>query len=65
MQTNLSHMRRDNVSQTWLPKEATSQTMRESGSNVPNPQTYLQGLRGQRDAEVLKVDLTIPVEEKP
>ncbi|XP_032440300.1 cilia- and flagella-associated protein 206 [Xiphophorus hellerii] len=65
MQTNLSHMRRDNVSQTWLPKEATSQTMRESGSNIPNPQTYLQGLRGQRDAEVLKVDLTRPVEEKP
>uniref|UniRef100_A0A3B3X427 Cilia- and flagella-associated protein 206 n=1 Tax=Poecilia mexicana TaxID=48701 RepID=A0A3B3X427_9TELE len=65
MQTNLSHMRRDNVSQTWLPKEAVSQTMRESGSNVPNPQTYLHGLRGQRDATVLKVDLTRPVEEKP
>ncbi|XP_054900482.1 cilia- and flagella-associated protein 206 isoform X2 [Poeciliopsis prolifica] len=65
MQTNLSHMRRDNVSQTWLPKEATSQTMSESGSNVPKPQTYLHGLRGQRHAEVLKVDLTRPVEENP
>ncbi|KAM4713458.1 cilia- and flagella-associated protein 206 [Anableps anableps] len=63
VQTDLSHMRRENASQTWLPKEASCQTKRDGGSNVPNPQTYLAGLRGQRNAHVLKTDLTRSVDE--
>ncbi|XP_063717378.1 cilia- and flagella-associated protein 206-like [Symsagittifera roscoffensis] len=61
MQTNLSNMRRDNVSQVYLPKENTTQTKKEGGSSVPKPQTYLYGLRGGMEDEtrMQKVDLTL------
>ncbi|KAM7367523.1 hypothetical protein PAMP_013814 [Pampus punctatissimus] len=62
-QTGLSHMRRENVTQTWLPKHAASQCKRNSESNVPKPQVYLAGLRGQRDGRVVKTNLTRSVDE--
>ncbi|KAA8583413.1 hypothetical protein FQN60_015959 [Etheostoma spectabile] len=63
VQTDLSHMRRENVSQTWLPKNAASQSKRDSESNVPKPQIYLAGLRGQRDGNMVKTNLTRSVDE--
>ncbi|KAM7394945.1 hypothetical protein PAMA_006605 [Pampus argenteus] len=62
-QTGLSHMRRENVTQTWLPKHAASQCKRDGESNVPKPQVYLAGLRGQRDGRVVKTNLTRSVDE--
>uniref|UniRef100_A0A672Z7Q7 Cilia- and flagella-associated protein 206 n=1 Tax=Sphaeramia orbicularis TaxID=375764 RepID=A0A672Z7Q7_9TELE len=62
-QTPQSHMRRDNATQTWTPKDAESQTQREGGSGVPRPQVYLAGLRGQRDGPAVKVNLTTPVDQ--
>ncbi|XP_026197987.1 cilia- and flagella-associated protein 206 [Anabas testudineus] len=63
MQTDLSHMRRENVTQTWLPKDAASQSKRDGESSVPKPQIYLAGLRGQRDGRVVKTNLTRSVDE--
>ncbi|XP_042359814.1 cilia- and flagella-associated protein 206 [Plectropomus leopardus] len=63
MQTDLSHMRRENATQTWLPKDAACQSKRDGESNVPKPQTYLAGLRGQRDRHVVKTNLTRSVDE--
>ncbi|XP_053193110.1 cilia- and flagella-associated protein 206 [Scomber japonicus] len=62
-QTGLSHMRRENVTQTWPPKDAGSQCKRDGESNVPKPQIYLAGLRGQRDGDVVKTNLTRSVDE--
>ncbi|KAK2883426.1 hypothetical protein Q8A67_017063 [Cirrhinus molitorella] len=61
MQTDLSHMRRHNSTQTFLPKDASSQTKRDGESNVPKPQVYLSGLRG--GTNMMKVDLTRAVDE--
>ncbi|KAF3844190.1 hypothetical protein F7725_013531 [Dissostichus mawsoni] len=63
MQTDLSHMRRENVTQTWPPKDAATQSKRDGDSSVPRPQVYLAGLRGQRDAHVVKTNLTRPVDQ--
>ncbi|XP_023144521.2 cilia- and flagella-associated protein 206 isoform X2 [Amphiprion ocellaris] len=63
MQTDLSHLRRENATQTWLPKDAACQSKRDSESNVPKPQIYLAGLRGQRNAQVVKTNLTRSVDE--
>ncbi|XP_024913794.1 cilia- and flagella-associated protein 206 [Cynoglossus semilaevis] len=62
-QTHLSHMRRENASQTWPLKEASCQSKRDGGSSVPKPQTYLTGLRGQRVGHVVKTDLTRPAHD--
>ncbi|KAK7133614.1 hypothetical protein R3I94_015474 [Phoxinus phoxinus] len=65
MQTDLSHMRRHNSTQTFLPKDGSSQTKRDGESNVPKPQVYLCGLRGGTgaDTNMTKVDLTRAVDE--
>ncbi|XP_070782318.1 cilia- and flagella-associated protein 206 [Enoplosus armatus] len=62
-QTDLSHMRRENVTQTWPPKNAACQSKRDGESNVPKPQIYLAGLRGRRDGCVVKINLTRSVDE--
>ncbi|XP_057209581.1 cilia- and flagella-associated protein 206 isoform X2 [Triplophysa rosa] len=62
MQTDLSHMRRQNSTQTFLPKDAGSQTKRDGESDVPKPQVYLSGLRGQ-ETNMMKVDLTRTIDE--
>lgn len=54
MQTHGSHMRRENFSQVYLPKQVGTQTKRDSGSNVPKPQIFLSGLRGV-DYQILQI----------
>uniref|UniRef100_A0A8C5UB81 Cilia- and flagella-associated protein 206 n=1 Tax=Malurus cyaneus samueli TaxID=2593467 RepID=A0A8C5UB81_9PASS len=65
MQTNLSHMRRENFTQAFLPKEADTQTKRDNSSNVPKPQIFLKGLRGgpSPTTHMVAVDLTRPIDE--
>ncbi|KAM6915470.1 cilia- and flagella-associated protein 206 [Xenentodon cancila] len=63
VQTDLSHMRRENVTQKWLAKDAACQSKRDSWSSVPRPQVYLAGLRGHQDAPVVKTNLTRSVDE--
>ncbi|XP_061785307.1 cilia- and flagella-associated protein 206 isoform X2 [Nerophis lumbriciformis] len=63
-QTHLSHMRRENDTQTWLPKEVGCQTKRDGSTCVPKPQIFLAGLRGQRGGCMEKVDLTRSINEE-
>ncbi|XP_053143263.1 cilia- and flagella-associated protein 206 isoform X2 [Hemicordylus capensis] len=65
VQTNLSHMRRDNSSQVYPPKDSSTQTKRENCSNVPRPQIFLAGLRGGTPptTRMTKVNLTRAVDE--
>ena len=58
-QTKLSHFRRENETQVYLPKENCAQTKRDGETNVPNHQVYYNGLRGKRDPGSFKqVDIT-------
>ncbi|XP_040284678.1 cilia- and flagella-associated protein 206 [Bufo bufo] len=66
MQTHGSHMRRENFSQVYLPKQVGTQTKRDGASNVPKPQIFLSGLRGcglSKPTTMVKVNLTRDVEE--
>uniref|UniRef100_UPI003AAA57EB cilia- and flagella-associated protein 206 n=1 Tax=Centroberyx gerrardi TaxID=166262 RepID=UPI003AAA57EB len=63
MQTNLSHMRRDNATQTFLPKDAACQSKRDGETNVPRPGVYLAGLRGHKTGHVIKTNLTRSIDE--
>lgn len=66
MQTNLSNMRRDNITQVYPPKDVDTQTKTDGYSNVPKPQVFLAGLRGGGmgvPTELTKVDLTIDVDQ--
>ncbi|XP_027500602.1 cilia- and flagella-associated protein 206 isoform X2 [Corapipo altera] len=65
MQTDLSHMKRENFTQVYLPKGVGTQTKRDNSSNVPRPQIFLKGLRGQSSptTHMVKVDLTRAVDE--
>ncbi|NXY16643.1 CF206 protein, partial [Atrichornis clamosus] len=64
-QTDLSHMRRENFTQVYLPKDVGTQTKRDNSSNVPKPQIFLKGLRGGSSptTHMVQVDLTRPVDE--
>ncbi|NWI46680.1 CF206 protein, partial [Picathartes gymnocephalus] len=65
MQTDLSHMRRENFTQVYLPKDVGTQTKRDNTSNVPKPQIFLKGLRGGSfpTTHMVTVDLTRPLDE--
>ncbi|XP_056150513.1 cilia- and flagella-associated protein 206 isoform X1 [Lampris incognitus] len=63
MQTKLSHLRRDNATQTYLPKDAACQSKRDTPTNTPKPQVYLAGLRGDKTAHMVKTELTRPIDE--
>ncbi|NXB66305.1 CF206 protein, partial [Struthidea cinerea] len=65
MQTDLSHMRRENFTQVYLPKDVGTQTKRDNSSNVPKPQVFLKGLRGGSSptTHMVAVDLTRPLDE--
>ncbi|XP_063773005.1 cilia- and flagella-associated protein 206 [Pseudophryne corroboree] len=66
MQTHYSHMRRENFTQVYLPKQVGTQTKRDNSSNVPKPQVFLSGLRGcglSKPTNMVKVNLTRDVEE--
>ncbi|KAM9778141.1 cilia- and flagella-associated protein 206 [Syngnathus typhle] len=62
-QTHLSHMRRENDTQTWLPKQVGCQTKRDGQTGVPKPQIFLAGLRGCRGGRMEKVNLTRSINE--
>ncbi|XP_047414506.1 cilia- and flagella-associated protein 206 isoform X4 [Sciurus carolinensis] len=65
VQTDLSHMRRENCSQVYPSKDASTQSKREGSSRVPRPQIYIAGLRGGRSKTThgVKVNLTRAVDE--
>ncbi|XP_009563133.2 cilia- and flagella-associated protein 206 isoform X2 [Cuculus canorus] len=65
MQTDLSHMRRQNSTQVYLPKDIGTQTKRDNSSNVPRPQIFLKGLRGgpSPTTHMVKVHLTRAIDE--
>ncbi|XP_062406850.1 cilia- and flagella-associated protein 206 [Sardina pilchardus] len=65
VQTNLSHMRRDNVTQTYQPKDVGCQTKKDAETNVPKPKVYLAGLRGGKPGPTImtKTVLTRSVDE--
>ncbi|KAK7499331.1 hypothetical protein BaRGS_00009306 [Batillaria attramentaria] len=66
MQTNMSNMRRDNVTQVYPLKDVDTQTKTDGYSNVPKPQVFLAGLRGggmSVPTVMTKVDLTIDVDQ--
>lgn len=58
-QTNLSHFRRDNDTQVYLPREAGTMTGVEKGTNVARTERYVKGLRGQPSAKASVVTLTM------
>lgn len=57
-------MRRENVTQTWLQKDAACQSKKDSGSSAAMPHVYLAGLTGQREAQLVKVNLSKPPYEE-
>ncbi|XP_053447791.1 cilia- and flagella-associated protein 206 isoform X1 [Nycticebus coucang] len=65
VQTDLSHMRRENYSQVYPAKDSGTQSLREGSSRVPRPQIYLAGLRGGQGTVThgVKVNLTRAVDE--
>ncbi|XP_015983704.1 cilia- and flagella-associated protein 206 isoform X2 [Rousettus aegyptiacus] len=65
VQTNLSHMRRENSSQVYPPKDVGTQSLREGSTRVPRPQIYIAGLRGGQTkvTKGVKVNLTRAVDE--
>lgn len=65
MQSNLSNFRRDNITQSYPPKNIDTQTKTDGNSNVPKPQVFLHGLRGggmSVPTVMTKVDLTLEVD---
>ncbi|XP_055981137.1 cilia- and flagella-associated protein 206 [Sorex fumeus] len=65
VQTDFSHMRRENYSQVYPPRDASTQSARESSTQVPRPQIFIAGLRGGqgKPTQGVKVNLTRPVDE--
>ncbi|KAM9060423.1 cilia- and flagella-associated protein 206 isoform 2-T5 [Megaptera novaeangliae] len=65
VQTDLSHMRRENCSQVYPSKDASTQSMREGSSRVPRPQIYIAGFRGghTKTTYEVKVNLTRAIDE--
>ncbi|CAK6446786.1 unnamed protein product [Pipistrellus nathusii] len=65
VQTDLSHMRRENCSQVYPVKHAGTQTKREGNTAVPRPQVFIAGLRGgpAKTTHAVKVNLTRAVDE--
>jgi hypothetical protein len=60
-QTVASHFRRENESQVWLPKAATSQVGVHAGTNVAKKANYIKGLRGAPAPAMKVVKLEIDV----
>ncbi|XP_045699537.1 cilia- and flagella-associated protein 206 [Phyllostomus hastatus] len=65
VQTDLSHMRRENFSQMYSSKSESTQSKREGSTGVPRPQVYIAGLRGghTKTTHAVKVNLTRAVDE--
>ncbi|XP_075830739.1 cilia- and flagella-associated protein 206 isoform X2 [Microtus pennsylvanicus] len=65
VQTDFSHMRRENSSQVYPLKSVSTQSMREGSTGVPRPQIFIAGLRGgpSKKTHGVKVNLTRAVDE--
>ncbi|XP_036174257.1 cilia- and flagella-associated protein 206 [Myotis myotis] len=65
VQTDLSHMRRENCSQVYPLKLVGTQCKREGSTAVPRPQIFIAGLRGgqSKTTGAVKVNLTRAVDE--
>ncbi|KAL2792277.1 cilia- and flagella-associated protein 206 [Daubentonia madagascariensis] len=65
VQTDLSHMRRENYSQVYPSKNSSTQSLREGSTGVPRPQIFLARLRGEKSKVThgVKVNLTRAVDE--
>jgi hypothetical protein len=53
-QTHLSHFRRENTTQVWLPKQSTTQTAVAKGTTMPQRKRYIGGLRGGPEVGLYK-----------
>lgn len=51
-QTAMSHFRRDNDSQVYLPKEKECQTLQDAAVQPPRVAQYIKGLRGSQTSEL-------------
>ncbi|MEW5313117.1 MAG: hypothetical protein WDW38_004708 [Sanguina aurantia] len=58
-QTAESHFRRDNQTQVWLPKQASSQTRVTKGQGMPKKLQYVSGLRGAPAVKMRVVQLEL------
>eukprot|EP00736_Rhodelphis_marinus_P007545 Rmarinus@m.16694 len=58
-QTALSHFRRENYTQHYAPMHVGSQTVVDTGSNVPKKLRYFAGLRGHPDQEMQVVNVSL------
>lgn len=59
-QTNLSHFRRENDTQVYLPKNNETQTKRDNWTTISTPTVYYAGLRGVRGPRNFrKIDITL------
>nr|XP_020734793.1 cilia- and flagella-associated protein 206 isoform X3 [Odocoileus virginianus texanus] len=65
VQTDHSHMRRENCSQVYRSKTVGTQSLRDGCSRVPRPQIYIAGLRGGQTKAThgVRVNLTRAVDE--
>jgi hypothetical protein len=57
-QTNLSHFRRENEAQVYLPKTQSSQTAHDAAVQPPRTVRYLKGLRGTATSKIEVVEKT-------
>lgn len=55
-QTHLSHFRRDNDTQIYLPKTQTTQTLVDSAVQPPRMARFVKGLRGTASSETQTVE---------
>ncbi|XP_050310303.1 cilia- and flagella-associated protein 206-like [Anthonomus grandis grandis] len=63
-QTNKTGSKNSVRTQTYYTKTVEVQTKKDSYTNVPRPSVFIYGLRGRKDDQQFKIDLTRPVEEK-
>lgn len=57
-QTNLSHFRRENEMQVYLPKVQATQTLLDAAVQPPRVARYIKGLRGTTDSKIEVVEKT-------
>ncbi|KAL0049693.1 hypothetical protein WJX82_007833 [Trebouxia sp. C0006] len=58
-QTILSHFRRENATQVWLPKGVASQTHVNKGQSMPRKLRYVAGLRGPPGTQMTVLNLEL------
>lgn len=60
-QTDKSHFRRDNDTQVWVPKKATTQTASNKGQTMTQKKRYIAGLRGSPATRMNIVSLDLDI----